>query len=81
MVTESMTPPEQQPLKIGPPIEYDSEEYFSLSITRDVYSNYPVEIVLKNKTLGLKKHYNGNILSLFHHRLVHKTIPMFQVLS
>ena len=32
-----------RPLKIGPPIKYDSEEYFELSIIRDVYSDYPVE--------------------------------------
>ena len=37
----------QKPLKIGPPIESDSEEYFELNIIRYVYSDYPVEIVQK----------------------------------
>ena len=54
----------QKPLKIGPPIEYDSEEYFELSIIRDVYSDYPVEIFQKNKTLVLK---NSTMDAFFQH--------------
>ena len=34
-----------------------SEKYFELSIIRDVYSDYPVVIVQKNKTLVLKHTY------------------------
>ena len=54
MVTESTTPPEQRPLKIGEPKAYDTEEYFDLRIVQNVYSDYPVEFIEKNKRSILK---------------------------
>ena len=37
----------QRPLTIGEPKSYDSEEYFDLRIIRNMYSDYPIEIVEK----------------------------------
>jgi len=54
MVTESTTPPEQRPLKIGEPKAYDTEEYFDLRIVQNVYSDYPVEFIEKTKRSILK---------------------------
>ena len=81
MVTESTTPPEQRPLKIGEPKAYDTEEYFDLRIVQNVYSDYPVEFIEEKKTFNFEAQNNGNLFLQCAHCIVSGTLQMLQTVS
>ena len=39
----------QQPLQLGTPIPYDSDEYFDLDVITELYEKYPVEYEIKKE--------------------------------